>query len=70
MQDKCLTREKDEVAQIFQEEFGKSHTEIFVSFDEEPIAAASIAQVGNWFLYVRVYVYVLSKFDNETCMYH
>lgn len=45
LQDKCLTREKDEVAQIFQEEFGKSHTEIFVSFDEEPIAAASIAQV-------------------------
>jgi aarF domain-containing kinase len=30
---------------MFLEEFGVPHTEIFESFDEEPIAAASLAQV-------------------------
>ncbi|CAG2062133.1 unnamed protein product, partial [Timema podura] len=45
LQDKCLSRKKDEVAHLFIEEFGKPHSEVFQSFDETAIAAASLAQV-------------------------
>lgn len=46
LQDKCLLREKDELDQLFNEDFGKTPSEIFESFECEPLAAASIAQVG------------------------
>jgi len=46
LQDKCLSRGATEVENLFQEEFGKSHHELFQSFEEEPIAAASLAQVS------------------------
>jgi predicted unusual protein kinase regulating ubiquinone biosynthesis (AarF/ABC1/UbiB family) len=45
LHDKCLIREKGELKELFLEDFGVPHTEIFESFYEEPIAAASLAQV-------------------------
>ncbi|XP_046391458.1 uncharacterized aarF domain-containing protein kinase 5 isoform X2 [Ischnura elegans] len=45
LQDKCLTRGKEEVERLFLEDFGCPHTDVFESFDEVPIAAASLAQV-------------------------
>jgi len=45
LQDKCLVRSSDEIEQIFLEEFGKGQSDLFQSLEEEPIAAASLAQV-------------------------
>ncbi|XP_047345481.1 uncharacterized aarF domain-containing protein kinase 5 isoform X5 [Vespa velutina] len=44
LQDKCLTRDENELQEIFLQEFGKSPKEVFHKIDEHPIAAASLAQ--------------------------
>lgn len=43
--DKCLTREPDEVDRVFLEDFGAKPKDMFKEFNEEPVAAASLAQV-------------------------
>ncbi|KAJ1525112.1 hypothetical protein ONE63_009954 [Megalurothrips usitatus] len=45
LQDQCLKRKKNEIEDLFQEEYGQSPDEVFKSFEPEPIAAASLAQV-------------------------
>ncbi|XP_018025592.1 uncharacterized aarF domain-containing protein kinase 5 isoform X2 [Hyalella azteca] len=46
LQDQCLTRRSaSEVQELFMEDFGVPHTDLFDEWQEEPIAAASLAQV-------------------------
>lgn len=47
IKDKCLTRGENELQEIFLQEFGKRPKEVFHKIDEQPIAAASLAQVYN-----------------------
>lgn len=45
LEDECLPRKPDEVKKIFVEEFGHTPDYLFIEFNYEPIAAASLAQV-------------------------
>ena len=49
LQDHALRRNcQDEIDQMFLQDFGKTKTDLFEQFSEEPIAAASLAQVVTW----------------------
>jgi len=61
VKDKCLIREKDEMEEIFLQDFGKKPEEILRKIEPEPVAAASLAQVleiTRALVYVCVYIYV------------
>lgn len=48
MLDKCPVSMYKDIAQVIQEDLGKSPEELFASIEEVPIASASLAQVLNF----------------------
>ncbi|XP_059065543.1 uncharacterized protein LOC131857287 isoform X1 [Cryptomeria japonica] len=47
LQDQAIPYQIEAIKHVFVDNFGKDLSEIFVTFDEQPIAAASIAQVHH-----------------------
>lgn len=61
IKDKCLTRGKDELEEIFLQDFGKKPEELLREIEPEPVAAASLAQV----LKVTYLLHIVFVFSNR-----